>query len=165
MYGDHGWNLGEHLSSPAGQRSGYVESVWVPMIFVGDQWPGPRGRSELPVGLLDIAPTVSDWLGVSDPNPWLGISLLQPVAPTRSVVVRRGSDQVVAFGEDREFSVAQNPETGRFELFAAADRLQRHDLATAHPDSVKRFERLLATLPELNDYLLEANRVWPASGR
>ncbi len=165
LYGDHGWNLGEHPNSPAGQRNGYVESVWVPLLFVGEEWPKVPGLSSTPASLLDVAPTVADWLGVVEANPWRGVSLLEPVGTERTIVVRRGSSNVIAFGADAQFSYARNPDSGEGELFLASDAHQRNDVGESHPEVVRRFNELSDGLPELHDYLLQSNRIWMPATR
>lgn len=79
--GDHGESFGEHKDSYHGTEL-YDHAVKVPMIF---HMPGQRHAHEVatPVGLIDIAPTILDTIGVPIPNTMHGITL-------RPVVAKRG---------------------------------------------------------------------------
>jgi len=154
--GDHGYDLGEHGTT--GQASGWRESVWVPLLIHGAHPRLPRGGHDEPATLLDIAPTVTDLLGIREPTPWMGSSLAvkghtgSPFASARGPAI---------FGEDGRFSLAVNPTTGRAGLYDAIDDpLERKDVAAAHPDIVAGLEQQAWDEGRLVDYLLEANRVW-----
>jgi arylsulfatase A-like enzyme len=69
---DHGEEFGEHDGSGHGFTL-YDENVRVPLI-VQHRSLAPR-RVEGPVGLLDLAPTVTDLLGLATPSAWQGVSL------------------------------------------------------------------------------------------
>ncbi len=70
---DHGESARAHGN--LGKRSMYEESIGIPLIITG---PGmPRGKIEkLPVGQLDIFPTIADALDISQPTEFRGRSLL-----------------------------------------------------------------------------------------
>jgi phosphoglycerol transferase MdoB-like AlkP superfamily enzyme len=156
--GDHGYNLGEH--GPAGQINGYRESVWVPLVIHGGH---PRllgGSHEEIATLLDIAPTVADLLGIRDPNPWMGSSLLTRTA-SAGFVLRRES---AILGEQGGFSMVVDPADGEPEVFdAISDPLQRHDISARHRELADSLLRRADDERRLVDYLLEANRVWEDS--
>jgi arylsulfatase A-like enzyme len=70
---DHGEEFGEHGSSGHGFTV-YDENVLVPLIV---KHPSLTARRVVPqVRLLDIAPTVTDLLGLSTPPAWQGTSLV-----------------------------------------------------------------------------------------
>lgn len=156
--GDHGENFGEH-GQAAGQRNGWRETIWVPLIIYGDHPDLPHGRREEVASLLDIAPTVADLLGFREPVPWMGHSLAQPVPRSRTVSGRRIT---AIFAEQGQYSMVVDPATGTPYLYdALEDPLQRLDLASGMPELAARLEQRTLAEQRLTDYLLEANRVWP----
>ncbi len=155
--GDHGYDLGEHGTS--GQDSGWRESVWVPLVIHGAHPRLPRGGHDQPATLLDIAPTVTDLLGIREQTHWMGSSLARadrsgwPFAATR---------RTSTFGELGRFSMVMHPRTGKARLYdAIEDPLQRNDVSASHPDVVAALRRQAENERQLTDYLLEANLVWP----
>ena len=44
VFADHGYNLGEH--TPAGQRNGFHESTWSPLIMYGAHPRLPKGQHD-----------------------------------------------------------------------------------------------------------------------
>lgn len=64
---DHGESLGEHGEGTHGYFI-YDSTLQVPVIFHGQPWI-PKGRSELPVRLQDIAPTILDLVGMKSAVP------------------------------------------------------------------------------------------------
>jgi phosphoglycerol transferase MdoB-like AlkP superfamily enzyme len=158
IVGDHGFNLGEHRT-PSGQLSLYRESVWVPLLILADHPRLRRGRSASPATLLDVAPTVADLIGISEPVPWQGHSLLGKSGGTAIAFAQRGW----RLAEDRGWSVVAAPDDERGELFERdRDWLQRRPLTV-------RDRRLAPALlaeaegsARLNDYLLRNDRVAPA---
>jgi arylsulfatase A-like enzyme len=79
---DHGEEFLDH-GSWEHQKTLYEEVIRVPLIVSG---PGVTPRREArPVSLLDIAPTILDFLSV-DPAPSMkGLSLLRPLADSREM--------------------------------------------------------------------------------
>jgi arylsulfatase A-like enzyme len=111
--------------------------------------------------LLDIPPTVADLLGIRDPNPWIGSSLLAGGRSRASFAVER---QSATFGERHQFSMVVDPASGRARLFdALQDPLQRKDIAAQHRQVVADMERQGDDERQLIDFLLEANLVWRRS--
>ncbi|HZP00810.1 MAG TPA: sulfatase-like hydrolase/transferase [Terriglobia bacterium] len=76
LLSDHGEGLGEHGESTHGYFI-YQSTLWVPLIF---HWPAGTPSFPLqvsqPVGLIDVAPTVLDFLGLPLPPTFQGKSLL-----------------------------------------------------------------------------------------
>lgn len=160
IYGDHGFNLGEH-GGTIGEINLYREGVWVPLLFIGDHPRLPRGTIDQPASLLDIAPTVADLLGIREANSWQGHSLLAPGPPRSFYFVSH--DLVLAEEDGR--TLVTDPVSGAPRLFdRAADWLQRRPLA-ATPVELEGMVRRARDAARLNDYLLRNNRIWRASGR
>jgi arylsulfatase A-like enzyme len=153
--GDHGYNLGEH--GPAGQLSGWRETVWVPLLIHGAHPRLPRGRQDEPASLLDIAPTVTDLLGIRDRNPWMGTSLVNPGKSGAFVLSR----ETMTYGEQGRYSMVLDPGTGKPRLYdAVEDPLQRKDISAAHRDIAGDLRTRAEEQRQLVNYVLEANRVW-----
>jgi phosphoglycerol transferase MdoB-like AlkP superfamily enzyme len=159
--GDHGYDLGEHGTK--GQDTGWREAVWVPLIIYGPHPRLPRGRHDEPASQLDIAPTVADLLGIREPSPWMGASLLaRGHTGSPFAFARYGS----IFGEDGRYSMVAQPATWRTLLFVFdTDPLEHHDVSAAHPEVATALRRLAGDRVRLIDYLLEVNLVWSDPGR
>jgi len=73
---DHGESLGEHGEKTHGYFI-YQSTLWVPLIV---HWPvgvkGQRARIDTPASLIDVAPTILQFLGVPQPPEFQGRSLL-----------------------------------------------------------------------------------------
>ena len=79
---DHGEEFLEH-GSWEHQKTLYEEVVRIPLIVSG---PEVTARRETrPAGLLDIAPTILDFLKANGPPTMQGVSLLRPLADTREM--------------------------------------------------------------------------------
>jgi choline-sulfatase len=81
LLSDHGESLGDHGESSHGYFV-YQSTLWVPLMF---HWPGERSRAGVPLpqrvdrpgGLIDVAPTVLQFLGIARPSTFAGVSLLE----------------------------------------------------------------------------------------
>lgn len=79
---DHGEEFLEH-GSWEHQKTLYEEVIRVPLLVSG---PGVTARRETrPVSLLDVAPTILDFLSLKPPPSMQGVSLLQPVLALREM--------------------------------------------------------------------------------
>ena len=82
LLSDHGESLGDHGEFSHGYFI-YQSTLWVPLIF---HWPagtsGHTPRDARPAGLLDVAPTILDSLGIPAPPSFEGTSLLRGAPPT-----------------------------------------------------------------------------------
>ncbi len=156
--GDHGFDLGER--GTAGQLNGWRPTVWVPLVIHGNHPRLPRGGHDEPASLMDIAPTLADLVGIRDPNPWMGSSLLIQGRPASFVLSRQGS----VLGEEGRFSMVVDPASGKAFLYdAIQDPLQRTDISKAHAGVAASLRRRAEEERRLTDYLLEANSVWSDS--
>jgi len=154
---DHGYNLGEH-DGLIGGFTLYRESVWTPFLIVGPHPRLPVGRHDAIVTLNDIAPTIADLIGLREPNPWQGHSLLA-VNPGRTVMFGFRDSLLVETGR---WTILREPHDGRSRLYdARADWLQRRDLAARHPVLVQRMLAAADRSRRFQDYLLRQGRIWP----
>lgn len=76
LFSDHGESLGEHGEQTHGYFI-YQSTAWVPLIF---HWPSGTparpARASSPVGLIDVAPAILDFLHIPAPPTFEGRSLL-----------------------------------------------------------------------------------------
>jgi phosphoglycerol transferase MdoB-like AlkP superfamily enzyme len=155
--GDHGYDLGER--GTATLESGWRQATWVPLVIHSPHPRLPKGaHDDEPASLLDIAPTITDLLGIRERNPWMGASL---AAPGYTGSPLTGGRAARLFGEAGPWSLAVYPTTGRAGLFAwRDDPLQRRDVADQYPAVVAAIQRQAHSEQALVDYLIWANRVW-----
>ena len=157
VYGDHGFNLGEH-GGRAGALSLYRESLWVPLIIMGGPATLQRGFDARPASLLDLAPTVADLLGIRAANPWQGHSL---VARTGAGGFRFRTRYAVLTEEGGQTLVG-DPGSGAFHAY---DRVS--DWRQLRPQAVDEGSLSLAEVASdaarLNDHLLRRGLVWKAT--
>jgi choline-sulfatase len=85
VLGDHGESLGDHGETSHGYFT-YESTLHVPLIV---HWPADSGPHPAPVdengGLIDVAPTVLDFLHIPAPASFMGTSLLHTGAAPRVV--------------------------------------------------------------------------------
>ncbi len=76
LLSDHGESLGDHGETSHGYFA-YQSTLWVPLVM---HWPKGRDhyprRIDRPGGLIDVAPTILDFLGIARPPSFSGASLL-----------------------------------------------------------------------------------------
>lgn len=99
VFADHGEELWEQ------GRYGHMAGVWetlvhVPLIvFV----PGaPGGVVDRPVGLIDVAPTVTRLLGVEPSEAWQGLDLIRPAAERATIAAQRFHERAITEGSGRK---------------------------------------------------------------
>ena len=159
--GDHGYNLGEHDGTP-GQRNGWRESVWVPFLIHGAHPRLRGGKHDELASQLDLAPTVTDLLGIRDTTAWMGRSLLNSPRPEGQVGLITGD---VFFSETPRWSLVVDLSPGIPHLYDGEhDPLQQSDVASRFPAEVKQLEGEARRQQSLWDILVEFDRVWPQAG-
>lgn len=150
MAGDHGFNAGEHGLSP-GRQDLYRESIWVPLVVAGAHPRLPAGRHATPASLLDIVPTIADLIGLREPNPWQGHSLLAVRGEGELAFTVRDA----TLWQSAEWTAVRDPQDGRARLYAnRGDWLQRHDLAPRHTGRAEALLSRAADAQRLHDYVL-----------
>ena len=158
--GDHGFNLGEHRT-PSGQISLYRESLWIPLLMIGRHPRMPAGRHDGTATLMDVAPTLADLIGLREPVPWQGHSL-----------IRGGRNRLFAFamqdwrlGENDLWSAVHEPGEEEPRLFDR--RLDWRQTSDRSGERAGLAAALVAQAEEnrrLNDYLLSHDLIWPKPG-
>jgi hypothetical protein len=105
LVGVHGEEFLEHGGAGHGFTL-YEESIRVPLAIRAPALLAP-GRVDVPVDLLDLAPTLTDLLGVADDPRWQGESLVplldDPQPPPRLVVSYMGDGSRAALIGDYKF--------------------------------------------------------------
>lgn len=159
IFGDHGYNLGEHSGNP-GQINLYRESLWVPFIIYGNHPRLPRGPQVGICSLLDIAPTVADLLGIREPNPWQGHSLVTGRRSEAVFTFVKGNG-TLAYAETDRFTIFTDPKATPPLIFNALnDPLQRKVLLPSEAPGVLSLLTDAHNMTKLNDYLISSNKVW-----
>lgn len=105
LVGVHGEEFLEHGGAGHGHTL-YEESIRVPLAIRAPALLAP-GRVDVPVDLLDLAPTLTDLLGVDDDPRWQGESLVplldDPQPPPRLIVSYMGDGSRAALIGDYKF--------------------------------------------------------------
>ena len=142
VLGDHGEAFGEHGTyvHAAGINE---ENVHIPLALINPQL-FAGSRTELPVGIADLAPTIADLLGLRAPAGWEG----------RSVFAAERRDGVFFFApwngflvgyREADRKVIYNGNTGVLQLFdLAADPQERADLAAEDPAAAAQVRATLS---------------------
>lgn len=125
---DHGELLGEH-GEMGHDNFVYEPLTWVPLLVSG---PGIGARREQQrVGqVVDIAPTVLDWLGLERARPasWQGLSLLE-TAPGRTAISERNA--LLAVTTDGRWKAIEDNASGKLQeaYDLGSDPLEGSDLS------------------------------------
>lgn len=152
---DHGESLGDHGEGTHGYFI-YQSTLRVPLIIhwpvqgpgVKDQGPGsapvppiPPSRVNEPVGLIDVAPTILQFLGLPKPASFQGQSLLDRLAPDAASAPREVYSESL-YAHDKfgwaplralrigDFKYIDAPEPELYDL--AHDPGEQHNLASSH---------------------------------
>jgi arylsulfatase A-like enzyme len=142
---DHGESLGEHDYYFEHGRVPYQTTGQVPWIM---SLPGrlPAGKVlPMPVGLIDLVPTVLETLGIDRAATVEGVSLYPAMrgesseAPPFVHMVRWGPWKLVHFRHPRDRDELKRGEFALFNLHE--DPGEVHDVGAAHPDVVAKLRR------------------------
>jgi arylsulfatase A-like enzyme len=142
VVGDHGEAFGRHDQFTHASKV-YEENVHIPLmlinpvLFHGEQY-------DTIGGLVDIAPTVMEILGIANPGSWQGQSLFAPDRSGRVYFFAPWSDYLFGYREgDRKY--IYNATTGQRELFdLSADPQERQNLISGDPEAAKAGQQRLA---------------------
>jgi choline-sulfatase len=151
LLSDHGEGLGEHGESSHGYFI-YESTLWVPLIIHWPQGtPGYAARDPRPAGLIDVAPTILDFLHIAPPSSFEGKSLLGASWPravySESVYTRD------AFGwaplRGLRVGAYKYIEAPRPELYSLQE--DPHERKNVFPQDAARARRVRAELMKLLD--------------
>jgi len=152
---DHGEEFKEHGDIGHHNLKLYEQLIHVPLVIKFPTLYGGTVISNL-VSLLDIAPTITDWLGISKPEKWIGSSLLPLLAGERlerTGVISEGrikqGDNMVSYRSKR-WKLILDEERKERELYdLLSDPKETKNLSEIMPDKVEEFE------VELSKHLLK----------
>ena len=144
LLSDHGESLGDHGETSHGYFI-YQSTVHVPLII---HWPGGAGnhsaRVDEPLGLIDVAPTILNFLQIAAPSSFAGSNL--PSQTYSESVYAHDAFHWAALRRlcagTLEYIDAPQPEL--YDL--AADPSELHNLASKRPDETRRLREQLTKL-------------------
>lgn len=159
---DHGETLVDHRSLADPKWHGYLvyeSQARVPLIFVSTAGDLPEGAVvEQPVRLLDLMPTVLDYVGVAGPDAMRGQSLMpvlrDPAAEIDlggAFVVEsqfRGSNKIGLYSGEWKYVENRDDHSGtsprELHRMGKLEDGTRTDLSSEHPDVAERMARALS---------------------
>jgi arylsulfatase A-like enzyme len=167
---DHGESLGEHDYYFNHGRYAYEVCTRVPLILRHPTWIKPGLRFDTPVALLDLVPTVLDFLDVTPELPvqqFQGRSLRPMLAgdtltPAPIFIESRSGQRAVRSGRwkyivDPRKSLPELPVVANRQLYdVQSDPLETRNLAAEHPEVVRECETLLARWSQLMQWTSKA---------
>lgn len=156
IFSDHGESFGAH---------GHRGHIWrldeeLVRVVIGVWGPGvPRRRPRWPTSLIDIAPTLTELLGLPAPAGWQGRSLLREPAPRAIVFESEYKGQLdlrgIRFGDHK---ITLDRRQGVYELYnVVEDPDDRHNLVGERPELFARMKARLGRVfdAQYNDRRLQ----------
>jgi arylsulfatase A-like enzyme len=149
LLSDHGEAFGEHDPArffDAHCDTQYEELVHVPLLI---RHPGLAGRPrvvERPVGLVDVAPTILDLLGIASPRRWQGRSLASLLVRDREDLpwvvssATCSGPAIKAWREDRYKYIATFAVGADEERSFIPGKMLREELYDLQQDPAERFD-------------------------
>jgi arylsulfatase A-like enzyme len=126
VLGDHGEAFGQHGTYV--HASGlYEENVHIPFMLINNQL-FHGGKSSTLGGVIDVAPTVLDMLGVNEPDEWQGRSLFSMMRPERIFFFSPWNGYLFGYRQEN-LKVLYNASTNKTELYdLSRDPRERQNL-------------------------------------
>jgi len=142
IYGDHGEAFGQHDGNYAHTLFLYEENIHVPLIIAAPGRLSGQTRLQNPVSLIDLTPTLLDFLGIRVPRAFQGSSLIDHQA-RRSLFYTDYSLPLVGLRDGPWKFIAQLG-TKRTQLYdLAADPNEKTNLSLFLPDRVAGYRSRL----------------------
>jgi arylsulfatase A-like enzyme len=152
---DHGEAFGEHGVWAHGEGL-FEEVARVPLILWSTQPWNKSQRLQVPVSLMDLAPTLIDLIGGKVPASWDGRSLKPWLLGERKDVERVVFQENVATKErglrNAQWAYFERELGGELRqwLYRADDRRQENDVSGRYPDLVEKFHQLVTKRAEVD---------------
>ena len=142
VVGDHGEAFGRHDQLSHGNKI-YQENCHVPLLLINPRL--FRGERFATVGgMVDVAPTITDVMGIPPAPTWQGRSLFSPHHPNRTYFFAPWSDFLFGYREgSRKF--IYNATRDEYELYdLAKDPTEQRNLISQHPGEIDRHLQRIA---------------------
>jgi len=149
---DHGESLGEHKEATHGIFV-YDATLHVPLVFSGSKISPPGRTVQAQVGLIDIAPTVLDFVEKPPGRLMQGRSLVRLMRRDEALSETPCYVESVAAMLDRNWAPLQGLRMGDWKFIEAPDP-ELYDLETDPSES----QNVIAKFPERRDRMKEALR-------
>lgn len=138
---DHGEQFLEHGHLVHGGDGFYEEVLRVPLILAGPQG-ARRGTDDVVTGLIDLAPTLLEAVGLEVPTELQGRGALAPAREARPVLATNGRTWKLV---TERWSYIFSPRYDREELYdVARDPGETRDVLAEEPEEAARLRDLLA---------------------
>lgn len=150
---DHGDTAGDH--GVFGKRTFFEGSVRIPLIVEGSGIPAGKEIEE-PVSIMDLGPTVCDWVGAHQPPQIDGASLAPALEQGGTLAARNIISEYVERTNDDNPVPARMLRTGKWKLICYADDKESdllfdleadpselHNLAAERPDVAAKLRETL----------------------
>ncbi|MCT2538908.1 sulfatase family protein [Sedimentimonas flavescens] len=163
VLGDHGEAFGEH-GTYVHAAAVHEENIRIPLALINPQLFSGQ-RSDLLVGMIDVAPTITDLLGIVAPASWQGRSVFAPDRQDGVFFYAPWNGFQVGYREgDRKY--IYNGNTGEEQLYdLRADPDEQHNLAPDNPALAAaardKLGDAIAAQNAFTDRLLSAGAVAP----
>ena len=161
---DHGESLGEHGEKTHGYFI-YESTLWVPLII---HWPAGAPtyppRVEDPASLIDVAPTILQYLGLSQPRQFQGRSLLELLGGKVQSPVREVYGESLYARDHLDCSALRSLRIGRYK-FIEAPKPELYDLARDPGEQHNLFASPKASALSLRDRLLSLRSRYSSGGK
>lgn len=154
IYGDHGEAFGQHDGNFGHTFFLYEENVRVPLLVAAPGLIEKAIRVSNIASLIDIAPTVTDLLGLAEPRDWQGVSLLNH-RPRAALFFTDYSLPLVGI-RDGPWKAIYELGARRAQIFdVTASAEETRDLAARHPALVAMYRGRLESWAAAQKSLLK----------
>jgi arylsulfatase A-like enzyme len=161
---DHGESLGEH-GEKTHEYFVYESTLWVPLII---HWPAGAPtyppRVEDPASLLDVAPTILQYLGIPQPQQFQGRSLSELLGGKVQSPVREVYGESLYARDHLDCSPLRSLRIGRYK-FIEAPQPELYDVARDPGEQHNLFASEKASALSLRDRLLSLRSRNPSGAR
>jgi lipoteichoic acid synthase len=147
LVGDHGEAFGRHQQVSHGRKV-YEENLHVPCLFFNPAFSGTQAA--YPGGMVDIAPTIMNFLNYKSPEDWEGESLLSKNENSRVYFFAPWSDYLFGYRHgDRKF--IYNATTNQAELYdLATDPFESKNIIKENKEPTRHYLELAAWAQSVN---------------
>jgi arylsulfatase A-like enzyme len=155
IFGDHGEAFGQHPGNYGHTLFIYDENVHVPLIVAAPGLFKESVRVARVASLIDVAPTILDLLGMSQPAAYQGCSFLHD----RARMALFATDYSLGFLgiRDGQWKLIHELESGQSWLFdLSADPDERFDLAAMYPERAHEYRDHLLRWSAAQKYLIQS---------